>query len=172
MNDFDLENELYAARADETERLGPPALDLDRVRRVARRRRVALTGSGAATALAGVAVAAVALGGFGGPSGSSPSPSPAEKAPPSGRLAVTSDPTGCDQMLRVIPPLFTGTHKTQTLPPAAPVSARGACRTVIELPPYQRTSPPHISYSGVPLLPPSVSAPSSRTAPSPTPDGR
>lgn len=70
MNDddfFDLEAELYAAMTQETDGLGAPELDMDRIRAVGRRRRTMLISSAAAVAAVGMGTAlAVGIGGGGG----------------------------------------------------------------------------------------------------------
>lgn len=138
---FDLESELYTAMAEETEGLGPPELDLDRVRAAGRRRRMLLAGSGAAVALIGVTVAAVAVAVGGSGSGAAPSTSPGVVPSPS--LPERSNPTGCDGMPKAVVPYFTGSAKPTT-PPRAPATPRtvvttavDGCRVVIQLPPYE-----------------------------------
>lgn len=140
---FDLESELYTAMAEETEGLGPPELDLDRMRAAGRRRRMLLAGSGAAVALIGVTVTAVAVGGSGSgaPPGTSlgTSSGASPRTVPSGR----PNPTGCDGMPKAVVPYFTGSAKPTT-PPGAPTTPRtvvttavDGCRVVIQLPPYE-----------------------------------
>ncbi|MFD0631114.1 hypothetical protein [Catenulispora yoronensis] len=156
VHDYDFEWELYTAMAEETNGLGPPELDLDRVYNAGRRRRTVLVGSGAAAVLAGAAVVAVVVGGSGGSGGSGPSgagnavvaagsvaatsgqptPSTPPTSPTPSASAGTASPSGlCDNILILTPP-----------PPFASVPSKGGGKTPTTGP----SSPTRPAYTSVP----------------------
>jgi len=105
---FDLESELYEAMTEETNRLGPPELNMDRIHRARRRRRMVLAGSGAVVAVIGTATVALAVGGSGthsddstklaaaGASTPTSGPSALPSVPPSGSPCETPLSGHCD----------------------------------------------------------------------------
>ncbi|GAA1992563.1 hypothetical protein GCM10009838_65470 [Catenulispora subtropica] len=150
--------------AEETDGLGPPELDMDKVRGAGRRRRMVLAGSGAAVVLVGVAAVVLAVGGSGGSgsggetvaaAGSSsshgattsgPSPTPTS-APP----AITA--TGPDGgVVRIVPSGSGSVRYTLSLDPS------GHCDHMLTmvLPPPFATTPPSGTKAKVVTVPSSL----------------
>lgn len=159
VHDFDLESELFAAMAEETDGLGAPELDMDKVHGAGRRRRAVLAGSAATVVLVGATAAVVAVGSTTSSGGANPASGatsgPTSAAPPTGsKMQYFSHPDQsghCDSILTmVVPPPF-GTPATPSIPAAQDriVANRGSCQYIVEITPY-RGAPAPLTFTLVP----------------------
>jgi len=136
---FDLESELYTAMAEETDGLGTPELDMDKVHGAGRRRRAMLAGSAATVVLVGVTAAA-------GSTVSSHSDNPAPTTSGSVHISLVPDPSGhCDKMpTMIVPPPFASTSlRSVPSPPLAAVTSTSDCHYIVTLVPFTSATSSH-----------------------------
>lgn len=175
-DDYGLESELYTAMYEETDWLGLPQLNMERIHGAGRRRRVVMAGSGMIAALVGATAVTLAVGGSGtggsggnGGSGASGSVVAAESSTPSsGATSPFSDVAAgvarspgmassvlCDHIPTMKPtsPSSGSPSQPSTMASTLQVS-NGNCHIVFDTGPYSKSpSAPTVRIVPSPLIP-------------------